>query len=489
MNEKFLYSFILFYAIYKNSEELRFIQFDICDYYGSISEKLFGEAVDWAKSVTFVSDDEIDIMLQSKRSLLFDGKDTWKRKLKEGCTNDFNIGMGSFDGAESTDLIGLYLLSKLKHLNAKVCLYRDDGLLVTSCNPKETEEMKKELHKIFKEYGLRLDVNANQKKVDFLDVTLDLTNGLVSPHMKENNTLHYIDTRSNHPPTILANISKNVNDRITRNSSNAEIFNAAIPPYKAALAKSGHNSDLKFDQNVKQQQQTNQKKRNRNRKVTWFNPPYSKNVKTKVGKRFLQIVKDSFPPSHKLYKICNRNTLKLSYRTMPNMKTHLAKHNNKILRQNLQEQNPETRVVTRCCCQKSRKAECPMPGQCYQPNAIYRAQITTPDGHVETYTGSSVEFHGRWLEHRRSFNNPKAQQTTASTYIWSLKNAGIPYEIKWSIIGHAPPFNPKTWVCRLCVVEKYYILFEPRGATLNQRSEFFAPCYHRKPQLLKSKVK
>ena len=75
-------------------------------------------------------------------------------------------------------------------------------------------------------------------------------------------------------------------------------------------------------------------------------------------------------------------------------------------------------------------------------------------------------------------------QTTLSKYIWTLKNAGTSYEIKWSIIDYAPPYNPTNGVCRLCVVEKYYIMFEPGGATLNQRSEFFAPCYHKKPQLL-----
>ena len=123
-------------------------------------------------------------------------------------------------------------------------------------------------------------------------------------------------------------------------------------------------------------------------------------------------------------------------------------------------------------------------GKYYQLNSIYQAHITTPDGRVESYTGCSKEFHGRWLQHRRSFNNREAKQTTASNYVWNLKDAGTPFDIKWTIRDKAPPFNPNKWVCRLCVVEKYYILFEPWNATLNQRTEFFAPCYHKKPQLL-----
>ena len=32
----------------ENKESLSFIQFDICDYYGSVTKKLFQDAVNWA---------------------------------------------------------------------------------------------------------------------------------------------------------------------------------------------------------------------------------------------------------------------------------------------------------------------------------------------------------------------------------------------------------------------------------------------------------
>ena len=59
--------------------------------------------------------------------------------------------------------------------------------------------------------------------------------------------------------------------------------------------------------------------RNRARNITWFNPLYSQNVKTNIGKTFLNLVKKHFPRDHKLYKIFNRNTLKLSYSCMSSM--------------------------------------------------------------------------------------------------------------------------------------------------------------------------
>ena len=55
----------------------------------------------------------------------------------------------SFDGAEVCELVGLYLLSQLQHLDMNVGLYREDGLAVTKLSPQNTERMKKEIFKIF----------------------------------------------------------------------------------------------------------------------------------------------------------------------------------------------------------------------------------------------------------------------------------------------------------------------------------------------------
>ena len=68
-------------------------------------------------------------------------------------------------------------------------------------------------------------------------------------------------------------------------------------------------------------------RRNRQRNKTWFNLPYSKNVETKVGKCFLSLVDQHFPHSNPLHKIFNRNTLKLSYSYMSNIKTVISNHN------------------------------------------------------------------------------------------------------------------------------------------------------------------
>ena len=72
---------------------------------------------------------------------------------------------------------------------------------------------------------------------------------------------------------------------------------------------------------------TETRKKNR----TWFNPPFSMNVKTNIGKDFLNLVDRAFPPDNPLSKLFNRQTVKLSYKRMPNMSQAVAGHNSKIL--------------------------------------------------------------------------------------------------------------------------------------------------------------
>ena len=103
-------------------------------------------------------------------------------------------------------------------------------------------------------------------------------------------------------------------------------------------------------------------KRKRQRKNLWFNPPYSKTVKTKIGKFFLQLIKKHFPKEHKFHKIFNRNTLKLSYSCMPNIKTKINVHNREILR------NTSSKNSEQCNCQH--KENCPMNGDCLKGSLL-----------------------------------------------------------------------------------------------------------------------
>ena len=89
------------------------------------------------------------------------------------------------------------------------------------------------------------------------------------PYKKPNDNSTYINTSSNYPPQITKHLTQTISERLSRNSSSAEIFEQSKPYYEQALKKCG------FIQPNLQQSNT----RRRERKIIWFNPPSSLNVK------------------------------------------------------------------------------------------------------------------------------------------------------------------------------------------------------------------
>ena len=94
--------------------------------------------------------------------------------------------MGSYDGAETCKLVGNFLLSQLQDLNVNVGLYRDDGIAITDATPRDAENIKKEICRIFNNNGLRITIEANKQVINFLDVTFNLNRS-----HSQSRTLHY----------------------------------------------------------------------------------------------------------------------------------------------------------------------------------------------------------------------------------------------------------------------------------------------------------
>ena len=91
--------------------------------------------------------------------------------------------------------------------------------------------MKQKLIKVFEGEGLQITVIANIHSVNFLDVNLDLSNGVFKAYMKPNDVLLYVHSLSNHPKKVVV-----VNERLNRISANKSVFDAASPPYQKALS-------------------------------------------------------------------------------------------------------------------------------------------------------------------------------------------------------------------------------------------------------------
>ena len=86
----------------------------------------------------------------------------------------------------------------------------------------------------------------NTKIVNFLDITLDLETEEYKPYMKENDHPVYVDIQSNHPSQVLKNIPMAVKRRLSKITSNKEIFEKAKEPFKEALKRSGHKHTLEY---------------------------------------------------------------------------------------------------------------------------------------------------------------------------------------------------------------------------------------------------
>ena len=270
---------VQWYKKLPNKRELAFICFDVVEFYPSISEKLLSRALDFASDFVTISADDRQTITHAKHSLLFSSGDPWQ---KRNSNTLFDVTMGSYDGAETCELVGCYLLSQLKQIpDIDIGLYRDDGLAILKQTPREIERVKKEICKIFAKNDLRITIEANKKVVNFLDVTLDL------------------------------------------NTEN-------------------------------------------------FKPYY---VKTNIGRAFISLIDRCFPTGHKLRKIFNRNTIKLSYSCMPNVKQIIDGHNKNILKKAAQPQQDTTTKT--CNCRKA--DECPLKGECLLKEVVYQAKVTTKE--------------------------------------------------------------------------------------------------------------
>ena len=143
----------------------------------------------------------------------------------------------------------------------------------------------------------------------------------------------------------------------------------------------------------------------RRREIIWYNPPYSRNVATNVGRAFLKILDEEFPKEHALHKIFNRNTVKISYSCMSNLKQSIDGHNKSISRKKI--------VPSKTC-------KC-MDGNCLKELVIYQATVTTEDNNPsQTYMGlTENSFKTRYSNHKTSFcNSNKRLRTELSKHIW-----------------------------------------------------------------------
>ena len=90
------------------------------------------------------------------------------------------------------------------------------------------------------------------------------------------------------PSTKHNQLPKSVKQRLSNNFSNETIFSEAAPPYEKAISEAGYDIILKYNPNKKTKQ------KNRKKNIIWYNPPYCKDLATKVGHYFLKLLDKHF---------------------------------------------------------------------------------------------------------------------------------------------------------------------------------------------------
>lgn len=456
----------------QDKEKYKFIKFDIVDFYPSISEELLNKSIQFAKSKTNVENFELEIIKHARKSLLFNKDEIWTKK---GNTL-FDVTMGSYDGAEICELVGLYLLDALGDRlgRGKVGLYRDDGLAVLmNHSGRQADRVRKDVEKMFKDNGLSITIEIGMQTTDFLDVTFDLPSGKYYPYRKPNDMPLYVKAASNHPPSIIRQLPKMISRRVSDISCNIDEFNKAKPEYESALRDSGYREKMTYHEPTST-------RRKRSRKVTWFNPPYSKSVKTNVGKTFIALIEKHFPAHHKYRKLFNKNNVKVSYSCMDNMESIIQRHNSRILN--------STNVQEPKLCSCPRNKTCILDGKCLKGGIVYKAVVASENVSKVYYGISETPFKTRYNNHTKAFRNKDyVKDSELSKYIWELKDQSKDYTITWSIEAETVPYKCGTRKCSLCLTEKLTIaLHADQETMLNKRDEIISTCRHRRKFYLKN---
>ena len=273
---------------------------------------------------------------------------------------------------------------------------------------------------------------------------------------------------SNHPNYIKKQIPSMVNQRLTNLSKNESHFEFVKAHYEKALRNSGYTEKLTYTEPVA----TNTRKK-RKRKLIYFQPPFSKQIKTPIGRLFLNLVKKHFHPEHQLHPILNHRCLKISYCCINNIKSEIASHNRTLL-----NSGPEDIGGKLCNCQK--KSECPLEGSCLLSNVVYRAEISTTEGDKGIYIGTTGNsFKERFRGHKSSFKmSSRRNSTELSKFYWKLSDEGKSPTIKWSIIAKIRSKHSLKNGCTLCNTERYKIALADKKNLLNKRNERKRNCPH-----------
>lgn len=98
---------------------------------------------------------------------------------------------------------------------------------------------------MFNRFGFKITTQANQSCTNFLDVTLDLTEGTYKPYRKPNDdSLLYINHSSNHPPSIIRQFRQSYKRINSLSCNKDDVDEPSATVYNNALRNSNLHDNL-----------------------------------------------------------------------------------------------------------------------------------------------------------------------------------------------------------------------------------------------------
>ena len=108
---------------------------------------------------------------------------------------------------------------------------------------------------------------------------------------------------------------------------------------------------------------------------------------TNVAKTFLSLIDKHFPKDKRLDKIFNRNTIKVSYSCLFNVKQTISNNNHRLLQPHRMKESTQDTVANYVTVGKKNNS-CPLDGKCLTKCVVYKATVTeTTSNNQETYIG------------------------------------------------------------------------------------------------------
>ena len=139
---------------------------------------------------------------------------------------------------------------------------------------------------------------------------------------------------------------------------------------------------------------------------------------------------------------------------------------------------------------------CLVDGKCLTKGLVYTGTIETKKENY-TYNGSTgLTFKERYGGHKFDLKHETSTGTALSNKFWQLKKEN-PDEtpiVKWNIVNKCHPLKAGMPTCDVCLTEKTRILLQHEGPEpkppkntifLNQRTEIYSKCRHRRKYILK----